>query len=89
LMLAVKLFLAYKTLGGTLYFFSKIYQYLLAALVMALAVLFLMQKLDQTVATVILEAAAGAIVYALVLLLFRNEHFLNILALAQKKVLRR
>lgn len=88
LMLAVKIFLAYKTLGGTLYFLSKIYQYAAAALVMALAVLFLMLKFDQTVATVILEAAAGAIVYALILLLFRNEHFMGILSAAQKKLLR-
>lgn len=86
LMLAVKIFLAYKTLGGTLYFFSKIYQYAAGALVMALAVVLLMLKLDQNVATVILEAVAGALVYALVLLAFRNEHFLNILKLAQKKL---
>jgi len=85
LMLVVKVFLAYKTLGGTLYFFSKIYQYALGSLVMAFVVIFLMLKLDQTVATVILEAAAGALVYALVLLLFRNEHFLNILKLARRK----
>ncbi len=86
LMLAVKIFLAYKTLGGTLYFFSKIYQYAAGALVMAAVVIALMLKLDQSVATVILEAASGALVYALVLLAFRNEHFFNILKLAQKKI---
>lgn len=86
LMLAVKIFLAYKTLGGTLYFFSKIYQYAAGALVMGLFVAFLMANFGQSVATVILEAASGALVYALVLLAFRNEHFLNILKLAQKKI---
>lgn len=86
LMLAVKIFLAYKTLDGSLFFFSKIYQYAAGALVMGLFVAFLMLKLDQSVATVILEAASGALVYALVLLAFRNEHFLNILKLAQKKI---
>lgn len=89
LMLAIKLFLACKTLDGSLFFFSKIYQYAVGALVMAAVVIALMLKLDQTVATIILEAAAGATVYALVLLLFRNEHFLNILALARRKLLRR
>ncbi|MBP5448202.1 MAG: flippase [Treponema sp.] len=89
LMLAVKIFLAYKTLGGTLYFFSKIYQYAAGTLVMALAVVLLMLKLDQSVATVILEAASGALVYALVLLAFRNEHFLGIVELAKRKILRR
>ena len=86
LMLAVKIFLAYKTLGGTLYFFSKIYQYAAGALVMAIVVILLMLKLDQSIATVILEAASGAIVYALVLLLFRNEHFLNIIELVRRRL---
>ena len=85
LMLAVKIFLAYKTLGGTLYFFSKIYQYAAGALVMGLCVLFLTLKLDQSVAAVIIEAVAGALVYALVLLLFRNEYLMDILKSVRNK----
>ncbi len=85
LMLAVKIFLAYKTLGGTLYFFSKIYQYAAGALVMGLCVLFLTLKLDQTVAAVIIEAVAGALVYALVLLLFRNKYLMDILKSVRNK----
>lgn len=86
LMLSIKSFLAYKTLGKTLFFFSKIYQYIAGALAMALVVVLLILRLEQSIAVLILEVFVGALVYALALLIFRNEYLIDILKSVRKKL---
>ena len=66
--------------------FNKFYQYLVASCIMGLSIYFIDMILPSNLLAVCVLVISGILIYSLILLLLKNEYFIELLNLIKEKV---
>ena len=75
-----------KKLLGTFRIFNRLHQYLIASCIMGASLIFFDKLLPSNILAVCVSVISGVLIYSLILLLLKNEYFLELLNSICKKV---